>query len=58
VSPATFPQRECKKVFKGYDGLAVALDARFGDTFPLDDMRAWFEEFAAAVWAKIEAFNV
>jgi hypothetical protein len=58
VSPGTFPQGECKKVFKGYDGLAVALDARFGDTFPLDDMRAWFEAFAAAVWAKIEAFNV
>lgn len=58
VSPAAFPLGKCKKVFQGYDGLAVALDARFGDTFPLDDMRAWFEAFAAAVWAKIEAYNV
>jgi hypothetical protein len=58
VSPATFPQGKYKKVFKGYDHLAVAQDARFGDTFPLDDMRAWFEAFAVTVWAKIEAFDV
>lgn len=58
VSPAVFPEAECKKIFKGYDSLAVALEARFGDTFPLQDMRGWFEVFAAAVWAKIEAFDV
>ncbi|MDQ0346753.1 hypothetical protein [Ancylobacter vacuolatus] len=58
VSPEAFPQNECKKVFKDYDDLAVDLEARFGDTFPLKDMRGWFKDFAALVWAKIEAFDV
>ncbi len=58
VSPGVFPEAESKKLFKGYDDLAVALEARFGDTFPLEDMREWFEAFANAVWVKIEAFDV
>lgn len=58
VSPGEFAVAECEKVFKGYDKLAVAVEARFGDTFPLDDMRAWFKAFAALVWAEIEKFDV
>jgi hypothetical protein len=58
VSPEAFPQAECKKVFKDYDDLAVEFEARFGDTFPLKDMRGWFNDFAALVWTKIEAFDV
>ena len=34
------------------------LALRFGDTFPLEDIRSWFAEFAAVVWSKIEEFNV
>jgi len=58
VSPGVFPEAESKKLFKGYDDLAVAFGARFGDTFPLEDTRGWFEAFANAVWVKIEAFDV
>lgn len=58
VSPKAFPNAKSKKLFKGYDGLAVAFEERFGDTFPLENMRGWFEDFAALVSAKIEAFDV
>jgi hypothetical protein len=58
VSPGNFPAAECKKVFKDYDGLGIEIAARFGDTFPLADIRGWFAHFAGLVWAKIEQFDV
>jgi hypothetical protein len=58
VSPEVFPTAECAKVFKDYDQLNLEFIARFGDTFPLADIRRWFADFAIAVWAKIEQFDV
>jgi len=58
VSPGAFASADCERVFKGYDKLAVEVEARFGDTFPLDDMRGWFKAFAGLVWAEIEQFDV
>ena len=56
VTPENYAVADCVALFSGYDGLAVAMTSRFGDTFPLPDVRAWFALFAAAVWAKIEVF--
>jgi hypothetical protein len=58
VSPENFPAAECVRVFRDYDSLGVELQARFGDTFPLADIRGWFAAFAAAVWAKLEQIDV
>lgn len=58
VSPGALSIVERKKLFKGYDKLAVAAQARFGDTFPLADIRDWFNTFAAMVWTEIEQFDV
>jgi hypothetical protein len=58
VTPEEFPANKCVKLFKNFSDLPVSLEARFGDTFPLPDIRKWFDLFAAAVWAKIEAGNV
>ncbi|MES0100368.1 hypothetical protein [Mesorhizobium sp. M0019] len=58
VSPQVFPAAECVKLFKDYEELELEVAARFGDTFPLDDIRGWFKAFAAVVWSKIEQFNV
>ncbi len=58
VSPEAFSAAECVKVFNGYEGLGLELARRFGDTFPLEDIRGWFAAFAAVVWSKIEQFDV
>jgi hypothetical protein len=58
VSPENFPAAECAKVFKDYDGLGIGFVARFGDTFPLANIRHWFADFAKAVWDKIEQLDV
>lgn len=55
VSPDVFPVANCSALFKDYDGLPIPLASRRGDTFPLADIRAWFEMFAADVWAWIDA---
>ena len=55
VNPGAFPAAKCSKLFKNFDGLAVPIDARHGDTFPLPHVRDWFDDFAAAVWAWIDA---
>lgn len=58
VSPSVFPAEKCVALFKDYDGLGVALEMRGGNTLPLDDVRAWFSDFASRVWAQIETFHV
>lgn len=58
VSPSQFPAAKCVALFKDYDSLQVALDKRGGNTLPLDDVRAWFADFADRVWARISTFDV
>lgn len=58
VSPSQFPEAKCVALFKDYDSLQVSLDVRGGNTLPLDDVRAWFADFAERVWARIETFDV
>lgn len=58
VSPSVFPAEKCVALFKDYDTLSVATDVRRGNTLPLDDVRAWFAEFANRVWAQIAKFDV
>ncbi len=58
VTPAPFATAQCVAVFKDYRDLAPAIENRNGDTFPLVDIRQWFEQFAALVWDKIQAQNV
>ena len=55
VTPDQFPTVKCTKLFKGFDLLPVAQANRIGDTFPLADMRLWFDVFALAVWGHIDA---
>lgn len=58
VSPSQFPAAKCVALFKDYDSLQLALDKRGGNTLPLDDVRAWFADFADRVWARISTFDV
>jgi hypothetical protein len=58
VSPEIFPAAECARVFADYGQLGLEFATRFGDTFPLADIRSWFADFAGSVWAKIEQFDV
>jgi hypothetical protein len=58
VTPSPFATARCVAVFKDYQGLTPIVDNRNGDTFPLADIRQWFNEFAQLVWEKIEAENV
>jgi hypothetical protein len=58
VSPSVYPADKCIALFKDYDSLKVPPDVRGGNTLPLDDVRAWFADFADRVWAKVETFDV
>ena len=58
VSPAVFPADKCVALFKDYNSLPVASDVRGGNTLPLDDVRAWFADFANRVWTQIEKLDV
>lgn len=58
VSPSFFPAAKCIALFKDYDSLLVLPGLRGGNTLPLDDVRAWFADFADRVWAHIEKFDV
>ncbi len=58
VTPTPFATEQCVSVFKDYATLTPVVDNRLGDTFPLPDIREWFNAFAQEVWAKIEAQNV
>ena len=54
VQPAEFSEGHCIALFTGYDKVTPDRNSRLGDTFPLHDVRAWFENLAALVWAKID----
>lgn len=58
VSPSAFPAAKCIALFKDYDSLSVTSDLRGGNILPLDDVRAWFSDFADRVWAQIGKFDV
>jgi hypothetical protein len=58
VMPAAFPAPKCVKLFKDYKGILTPLEHRLGDTFPLTNIRDWFDRFAAAIWGKIETADV
>jgi hypothetical protein len=58
VTPSLFGTPQCVALFAGYTGITPSIDDRLGDTFPLVHIRNWFANFAALVWAKIEAFDV
>jgi hypothetical protein len=58
VTPPPYAAAQCVSLFAGYDSVTPELTDRFGDTFPLDDIRDWFANFATMVWEKIEASNV
>jgi hypothetical protein len=54
VSPVEFAEDHCIALFTGYADVTPDRLARFGDTFPLNDVRAWFAHLATLVWAKID----
>lgn len=58
VTPEQYETEKCVALFKGFSSLTAAAEDRIGDTLPLEDVRAWFANFAARVWAKIELSNV
>jgi hypothetical protein len=58
VTPLPFATAQCVAMFTNYQEVTPVIDHRHGDTFPLADIRAWFNEFSAQVWDKIEAGNV
>lgn len=53
VQPAPYGAAACVDLFDRYATLGVRPQ-RLGSTMPLADIRAWFENFAALVWAKID----
>lgn len=53
VQPSPFGAAACVDLFDRYATLGVR-DQRLGSTMPLADVRAWFEQFSALVWAKID----
>jgi hypothetical protein len=58
VTPSPFETPQCVALFADFSGLTPLIDDRMGDTFPLVDIRAWFELFAQKVWQKIETSDV
>lgn len=58
VTPTPFEKPRCLAVFKDYKDLTPTIDNRAGDTFPLVDIRDWFQNFSDLVWQKIEAEDV
>jgi hypothetical protein len=58
VTPETFAQKKCVKLFKNYKDIPISIEYRFGHTFPLANIREWFDTFAAAVWEKVEVVDV
>jgi hypothetical protein len=53
VQPPPYGAAACVDLFDRYATLG-ARPQRLGSTMPLDDIRAWFENFAALVWTKID----
>ena len=53
VQPGEFPEDLCIALFDDYASVTPVRPDRFGDTLPLDDVRAWFAKLAVGVWEKI-----
>lgn len=58
VKPEAFAVYKCVKLFKNYEDIPVTIENRFGNTFPLENIREWFDIFAAAIWEKVETADV
>ena len=58
VTPGVFGSPKCVKLFKDYDSIPSDPQHRFGDTFPLNDIRGWFDSLALAIWHQIETQDV
>ncbi|MFL6546799.1 MAG: hypothetical protein ACJ8LM_16675 [Candidatus Udaeobacter sp.] len=58
VTPNPFATALCVALFKDYSTVTAALERRLGDTFPLPNIRQWFESFAERVWQKIDGGHV
>lgn len=58
VTPSVFGGPKCVKLFKDYDSIGADAQFRFGDTFPLSDIRSWFDDLTLAIWQRIEAQDV
>lgn len=58
VTPDVFETEKCVKLFKDFASLPGAIEDRMGDTFPLNNIRPWFDVFAEKVWEKIEDLHV
>lgn len=58
VAPSGFTAEQRLALFSGFDAIAGDVANRAGNTLPLDDIHAWFTDFSALVWRKIEAFDV
>lgn len=54
VVPGQFPAENCVRLFKSFDTLKIALDKRRGVTFPVPQIRPWFDGFANEVWDWID----
>lgn len=58
VTPNPFEAAKCIALFSGYSQITPEIADRMGDTFPLLNIRDWFNAFAQEVWARIEAYDV
>lgn len=58
VAPSGFTVDQRLALFTGYDAIAGDIAIRGGNTMPLDNVRVWFADFSARVWARIEVFDV
>jgi hypothetical protein len=55
VSPDVYTTAQCAALFKGFSAIAPDITNREGNTFPLQDIRSWFDAFANSVGEFIEA---
>ena len=53
VEPESFPEGLCVALFEDYANVTSVREDRFGDTLPLQDVRAWFADLASRIWDKI-----
>ncbi len=58
VTPNPFATARCVALFRGYSTVTAVQEHRWGDTFPLPNIRRWFEVFSARVWQKIDGGHV
>lgn len=58
VTPVPFETDNCVALFADYATITPNVEDRWGNTFPIPDIRAWFAALAQNVWQRIEANNV